>query len=162
MKDSGFSYLELLAVVVITAILVKIALINNVDIGRETRRIAMQAQLLELRSKINEERLTKTSQVSIGDILVKSSNPYYTLSYYNTPLAYQVKSNWGMYFTDAVLVATPIAGGLQSGDGVICITLTGYRYWEQAAPTCKFPTFSLQSDRYMTMAEVRGSTWYGE
>lgn len=163
-KSRGFSYLEILTVIVIVSILVKMALFTYQDNIQETRRISMQLQIMDLRERIMQKQQmnnTMSDYEAASSIVWEASNPYYTLSFYPSRLASDNKTYGGM---DTAIVATPIAGTSQANDGVICITKSGYRYWEDGAKKCKFANNgdNYEANVYKTMDEVRGSTWYGD
>lgn len=165
-NSKGFGYIEIMAVIVIVSILVRIALFAYEDNIIETRRMSMQLQLMDIRELIMQKQ---QANGKLGDyeaaysIISEVSNPYYTLSSYPTNLA---KSNKKLGGFDTAIVATPIVGTSQAGDGVICLTKSGYRYWEYQAKECRFSEsmgFGFnQTNPFKTMAEVRGATWYGD
>lgn len=166
MKKNGFGYIETLVVLAIMAIFLKIALVDYTAHLRETRRTMAQFQLMDLREQIiNEQRASqKPLPVVIQGIVDKASNPYYTITSYSTFLATN-NNNTDKSLLDYAIVATPVASKSQYNDGVICITLQGYKYWQEKAPNCRFALYGKNDPKrnsFKTISEARSSTWYGD
>lgn len=166
MKSKGFTYVEVLAVLAVMAIFLTIALFDYTQYLRETRRTAAQFQLMDIRERvISEQRSTnKPLSVVLQGIVNSATNPYYNITSYETFLSTN-NTNTAEALMDYAIVATPIGTKSQGDDGVICLTLQGYRYWEEKSTNCKFALYGKNDPKrstFKTIGEARGSTWYGD
>ncbi|WP_330221017.1 type IV pilin protein [Acinetobacter portensis] len=134
----GLTLVELLIVIVIIAIISAIAYPsyqnNKVKVQRNDAKAEMLyiVQRMQAYKSANGTYLNATLNVLYGaTITPKNGTALYNLSFQALPTA----SRW-------VLVATPIVGTVQAGDGVICINEQNQKFWAKGATNCNLSNVS--------------------
>jgi len=136
LRMNGFSLIELMVAVVIVSILAAIAMPSYNNYLIRGSRAAAQTELLEMASlqeKIYLNSNAYTPNIStgydgsatggLGRTSGQTSDGKYALAL----------SGVGQTYT---LIATPVAGGRQAGDGCLTIQENGLRQWHENNDAC--------------------------
>jgi type IV pilus assembly protein PilE len=150
-KQRGFSLVEVMVVVAIIGILASIALPSYRQYVVRGSRVAAQAELLQLASLQEKIFLnsnsyafgstgvtdpyngTATSGSGLGRTSGQTSDGLYTLSLVTLSSAANCTGSGSVATTSGTqtftLMAVPVSTGSQAGDGNICVSENGKRYW---------------------------------
>jgi type IV pilus assembly protein PilE len=135
--SSGFSLVELLVVMTISAILAGIAYPSYQSQLRSARRVHAQADLMQLAQAM--ERVYSESGCydngdggACGDGVPPPFLPAVSPMDGSRPIWYDIfVSADGLTRDTFTLVATPVAGTDQAGDGIVTLNSQGVRAWDE-------------------------------
>ncbi len=136
-RSSGFTLLELMITVVILAIIVGIAYPAYQNYTTQTRRADAKIALTQLANQLEKffsscPQVGYTNAITTGTIANcdgldqpdnLSPDKHYQLSIAAGPT--------GDLATSFTITATPVAGGLQVGDGALRLHSTGLKEWDK-------------------------------
>lgn len=138
-KDvKGFSLLELMVVVAIIAILAALVIPSYQEHIRKVRRTEAQNQMLDIAQQlrrykvVNFNYLKAGAPISLDDIHAPSTLPASGKPLYELKLRFLNSKNESATDEKATrweLIAEPISGTSQAGDGNIALNSRGYRCW---------------------------------
>lgn len=125
----GFTLIELMIVVAIIAILAAIAYPSYTQYKIRTNRADMQTEMLNTGQRlqsyyvINHNYTSATLDNGTTSKDYPTSNPFYSITLVPNGQTY-------------ALTATPKAGTVQAGNGVICLNDQGQKFWAKEATAC--------------------------
>ena len=137
-RSYGFTLVELMVVVVILAIIVGIAYPSYRNYMTQTRRSDAQSILTQVAN--NQEKFFSncnryTTTMNAGDIAACTglgySNNLSPDGHYQVAIGTTTILGAGTIATAYTATATPVAGGLQAGNGALRIDSTGVRQWNK-------------------------------
>lgn len=151
--QNGFTLIELMVVAVIIALLSAIALPSYRQYAIRGSRVQAQAELLQLAALQEKIFLnsnsyafgangvttayTGTNAGGLGRTSGRTNDGRYDLSLVTLASSTNCTGTGASATTTGaqafVLMATPVAGGPQVGDGNICVSESGKRLWAQAS-----------------------------
>lgn len=126
--QKGFTLIELMIVIAIVAIIVAIAIPNYQAYVKRTKRVEVQAYLMELSHKaqsykLSNHSLTGLSMAKLGNTEFQTTNN----KYYDISIAL-INNSRGIP-VQYVLAAIPSSTGAQKGTGVVSLTSEGSQCW---------------------------------
>ncbi|WEV48687.1 prepilin-type N-terminal cleavage/methylation domain-containing protein [Acinetobacter sp. ESL0695] len=142
MKSSqGFTFMEMMIVVAIIAILAAIAYPLYTQHIVKTNRVDVQSELMRLSTRLQEYRVINHTyrNATLANIGGTSNYPAQGTANYAITLALNT-DNRGY-----TLTATPVAGR-QNGDGVVCLNQDGQRFWSKGQNVCTLSATSTWND----------------
>ncbi|AZN62880.1 pilus assembly protein PilE [Acinetobacter johnsonii] len=131
MQQKGFTLIELMIVVAVIAILAAIAYPSYQEYVRRTKRVDMQGTLLDIATKIQRYKIAnfKVTGATANDVGIATSYPTQGTALYTVSLS-PVSGTPAALTTQAwSLIATPITGSAQQGDGHLVLNYRGERCW---------------------------------
>lgn len=124
----GFTLIELMIVVAIVAVITAIALPSYQSYVKRTKRVEVQAYLMELSHKAQSYKLS--NQTLTGLTITKLGNTAFPSSGQNNyTISLNLLNNSRGVAAQYVLAATPTSTGVQKGTGVVTLTSTGTQCW---------------------------------
>lgn len=136
-KQKGLGIIELMVAVVIVAILAAIAYPSYKNYRIKTNRADVQTELMRIASELQKIRVVTHSYKNATLAQAKAS-----AIYPQHAAAYSIRLRVDANHLGYVLDATPVAGSLQQGDGIVCLNHEGQKYWAKAAVTCSLSATS--------------------
>lgn len=141
----GFTLIELMIVIVIIAILAAFAYPSYTKYNIRTQRIDAQSEMLQIAQRMQTYRAANSSFAGAtvatvyggGDTTPKQGTALYKLTF--NPVT-TTANGW-------TLIAKPITGTPQAGNGWICLNDQGQKFWAKAATTCSLSSTSDWTDR---------------
>ena len=129
----GFTLIELMIVVAIIGILAAIAYPSYQQYIIRGKRVDAQSEMLQIAQNMANLKLKQGTYngATVTTIYGRAVTPKQGLGLYD--LAFDPSPTTANEWT---LVATPIAGTTQAGDGVICLNDQGQKFWAKAATAC--------------------------
>ncbi len=137
-RSYGFTLVELMVAVVILAIIVGIAYPSYRNYTIQTRRTDAQSILTQLAN--NQEKFfsncnSYTTTMNAGDIAnctgLGYANNLSPDGHYQVAINGTTIAGAGTIATAFTATATPVAGGLQAGNGALRIDSTGVKQWNK-------------------------------
>ncbi|WP_333831483.1 type IV pilin protein [Acinetobacter schindleri] len=140
-KKSGFTLVELIVIVAIIGILAAIAYPSYQEYVKKTKRVEVQAELIEIASRLQRYKVTNfhykktdTTAITLTDVGFPSINPTSQNGLYTLSLNFTTfDTTKGEFPTKWTLSAVPI--GTQAGNGVTCMNESGQRFWSKTTAT---------------------------
>lgn len=131
-KQRGFTLTELMIVVVIIGIISAIAYPSYTRYVVNTNRADVQAEMMRLSSRLQSyTSVNRTySGATLANIGGTSNYPAQGATKYTIALVLDT-DNRGY-----TLTATPVVGGTQKDNGIVCLNQEGQKYWAKGAATC--------------------------
>lgn len=128
-KQVGFTLIELMIVVAILAILAAIAYPSYTQYKVRTNRVDIQSEIMQ-----TAQRLQSYYVINHNYTNAKLDNGNLTKDYPSSGSVYTLTLvPAGQTWT---LTATPKAGTVQAGNGVICLNDQGQKFWAKEATAC--------------------------
>lgn len=135
-RAKGFTLIELIVVIVIVGILSAIALPAYTNYVVRGKRVDVQARLMQIATNLERYKSQQLSYAGATMAIVNggattypsSGAADYNLTLTLTPPAPASPTGW-------TLLATPVTGGRQVGDGALKIDSQGRRCWNPASDT---------------------------
>lgn len=135
-RVKGFTLIELMIVVVIVSILAAIAIPSYQNQVQKTRRADAQGALTSFANAMERHFTQNNTYLGAANGGADTGAPDATVfatqapldgdtKYYNLTISAATASSY-------TLLATPIAGGAQDGDGALRILSSGARAWDEA------------------------------
>lgn len=131
MQQRGFTLIELMIVVAVIAILAAIAYPSYQEYVRRTKRVDMQGTLLDIATKIQRYKIAnfKVIGATANDVGIATSYPTQGTALYTVSLSPVSGTPAALTTQTWSLVATPIIGSAQQGDGHLVLNYRGERCW---------------------------------
>ena len=131
-KNDGFTLIELMIVVAIIGILAAIAYPSYTQYTIRTKRVDAQSEMLFIAQRMQTYKAANgtfkdatVTTVYGGTVTPKQGTALYDLAFSPSPTT---ANGW-------TLVATPIAGKAQSGNGAMTLTDSGVQCWYKEKDT---------------------------
>ena len=138
-KQKGFTLIEVMIVVAIIAILAAIAYSSYTQYRIRVQRTEAQSEMLYIAQRMQSYRAVNgnsagaTVNILYGSTLTpKQGTALYDLTFSPSPTT---ANGW-------TLIATPISGRQQDGNGIICLNDQGQKFWAKSVTACALSTTS--------------------
>ena len=137
-RTKGFTLIEVMVVMTIVAILASIAYPSYAEYVRKTKRLEVQAELMDVSKKLQRYKVSNFrylqangTPITLADIgePVPLNVPRQGQALYNIALSNVTATTW-------TLTATPINNTTQQRDGAVVLNHRGEKCWVKGAPTC--------------------------
>lgn len=136
----GFTLVEMLIVVLIIGILAAVAYPSYQESIRNTKRVEAQAEMMDVAKRLQKYKIANFNfmklnasdvevPITLSDVSHNGILPQSGTALYNLVLSDVTLSRW-------VLTATPRAGSIMVGNGVICLNSRGQKFWQRGVATC--------------------------
>lgn len=133
---NGFTLIELMIVVAIISILAAIAYPSYQQYVRKTKRVEMQAQMIDIASQIQRYKISNFSLVgaTASDLNITTQYPLNANKLYDVNIEWLnnnsvLQNNMPLGSNRWVLTAKPIASSPQFSDGYLVLNFRGERCW---------------------------------
>ena len=139
MQNRGFTLIEVMIVVTIVAILAAIAYPSYAEYVRKTKRLEVQAELMDVSKKLQRYKVSNFrylqangTPITLADIgePVPLNVPRQGQALYNITLGDVTATTW-------TLIATPINNTTQQLDGAVSLNHRGEKCWIKGMPACE-------------------------
>lgn len=129
--QKGFTLIELMIVVAVIAILAAIAYPSYQEYVRRTKRVDMQASLMQIADQIQRYKIAnfKIVGATASDFGIAASYPTQGGGLYTVSLTPVAGVPAVLSSQDWILTATPITGSAQEGNGHLVLNSRGERCW---------------------------------
>ncbi|MDH1519026.1 prepilin-type N-terminal cleavage/methylation domain-containing protein [Acinetobacter johnsonii] len=129
--QKGFTLIELMIVVAVIAILAAVAYPSYQEYVRRTKRVDMQASLMQIADQIQRYKIAnfKIVGATASDFGIAASYPIQGVALYTVSLSPVGGTPAALTSQTWVLTAKPISGSVQQGDGDIVLNSRGERCW---------------------------------
>ncbi len=131
-RQYGFTLIELMIAVAIIGVLAAIAYPSYTEYRVRTNRADLQKEMLAIAQAMQNYKGVNSSyaNATIAQLYGATTYPSSGTALYNFTF------NPAPTATEWTLVATPRAGTVQAGNGVVCLNQEGQKFWSKGATSC--------------------------
>lgn len=131
-ENDGFTLIELMIVVAIVGVLAAIAYPSYTQYTIRTKRTDAQSEMMYIAQRMQAYKITNSTYAgaTISGVYGGTTTPRQGTSLYNLAfVANPTAAGW-------TLVATPITGTIQAGNGPIVLNDQGQKCWTKTTVAC--------------------------